>query len=198
MGANYLEIFQRITADARYKLNIEYGKPRRGHAEGTIKAHIADLEANLRAIDGKWRVSDDERWKLMILIHVHDSFKAVAKHGSAILDPKSHASLARAFLAEFLDDPDLLNIVQYHDLGYAVYRKFQQTGKLDEAKLMQGLDAVEDKDLLLLFSIIDSCTPSKGREMIRWFVDQVNIRFPKTTVHESIILDGPERVGDSW
>lgn len=133
-------IYEQIIADPRYKANILYGKPRRGHAEGTVKAHIADLEVNLTEMVVQALVEfDSERyWKLKILIHVHDSFKMEAKRDSAILDPKSHASIAREYLAELTDDPDLLNITQWHDIGYAVFKKAEKQPEQPEHAFMSG------------------------------------------------------------
>src|SRR4051812_5872310 len=106
-------MLDRITADERYRRNLDWGKPRKGHPEGSIRAHIAELERNLAALSS--RLTDEQIDKLRILIHVHDTFKPDAVEGARILDPRSHASLARAFLAEFTDDRELLTIVQFHD-----------------------------------------------------------------------------------
>lgn len=200
MTTNWEEIRSRIVRDERYQRNIQYGKPRRGHEEGTVAAHIEELTNNLEYLNHKLSLPSELYWQLNVLIHVHDSFKAEAKRDSAILDPQSHASLARAFLAEFTDDEDMLNIVQFHDLGYAVYRKLKQTGKLDEKKLEHGLQQIKDKDLLLLFSVIDSCTASKGREMITWFVEEVKNRYPEEVCASATewIIPGPMLVGDTW
>src|SRR4051812_11073277 len=102
------EILLRITSDPRYQRNLAWGKPRAGHPEGTIAAHIRDLERNLDRLRGK--LADDEIAKLRLLIHVHDTFKPDATDGVPIRDPRSHASLARAFLTEFVpDDAELLD-----------------------------------------------------------------------------------------
>src|SRR5690349_13088325 len=103
-------VFRRILKDQRYKTNLAWGKPRPGHPEGTIRAHIAELESNLEALipEISAGISEIQYWKLKILIHVHDTFKAEAKKGVAISDTRSHASLDRQFLAEYCQDPDLL------------------------------------------------------------------------------------------
>jgi hypothetical protein len=93
------DIVERVLADPRYQKNVEYGKPRPGHPEGKVKTHIAEVIANLDAIRPRLK-SDDAYWKLLFLIHVHDTFKAEAGRNVPILDPKSHASLARQFAAE--------------------------------------------------------------------------------------------------
>src|SRR5947208_2230500 len=99
---DYHAIFNAITADPRYLANLDWGKPRAGHPEGTILAHIAELEPNIDAL--RHKLSQTEYWKLKILVHVHDTFKADAQHGISIADPKSHASLARDFLGSYCDD----------------------------------------------------------------------------------------------
>src|SRR6516225_8855630 len=115
----YQTILDAIIADPRYQRNLDWGKPRRGHPEGTVRAHIAELERNLDRLAP--RLSEEEHGKLRLLIHTHDTFKGEAESGVAITDPRSHASLARAFLAGHCDDADLLAMVQYHDEPYALW-----------------------------------------------------------------------------
>ena len=57
------------------------------------------MEPNLETLRPK--LSDEDYWKLKLLIHTHDSFKAEAQPGVPISDPRSHASLARTFLATY-------------------------------------------------------------------------------------------------
>jgi hypothetical protein len=171
---DYRAIFHTILADPRYQRNLDWGEPRRGHPEGTVRAHIAELERNLQAL--KQRVSETDFWKLKVLIHTHNSFKRDARPGAPIASPKSHASLARAFLAEFCDDPDLLAIVQYHDEPYALYRQWKSKGAFEPARLEELINAIEDWNLFLVFSIIDGCTEGKSREPVRWFFVQVGGR----------------------
>src|SRR5262245_48835831 len=116
---DYQAIFTAITSDPRYLANLDWGEARPGHPEGTVRAHIAEIEQNLEALRPK--LTAEECWKLKVLIHVHDSFKAQAQPGVAITDPRSHASLARAFLADYCDDADLLAMVQYHDEPIALF-----------------------------------------------------------------------------
>jgi len=198
--SDFKTIYEHIVTDPRYLTNIEYGKPRRGHAEGTVKAHIADLEANLAKLVARGLVdADSERyWKLRVLIHVHDSFKMEAKRDSMILDPQSHASLARAYLLDLTPDWDMLQITQFHDIGFAVFKKHESTGRFEEERILKALGCIRDKDLFLLFAIIDACTPSKGRKMIQWFVKKINEMFSDTTIKPEHILPGPDLIGESW
>jgi hypothetical protein len=176
-------ILEKITTDPRYLENVEYGEPRSGHPEGKVKYHLAELEANLEAL--KPRLTDEEYWKLKFLIHVHDTFKAQAEQDVPILHPRSHASLARAFAAEFSADPDLLNMVQFHDENYALWKQFASQGKYDGQRFEKLLHTIRDWDLFLAFLIIDGTTAGKDPAKLAWFIREV-------TKHR------PTRVDESW
>ena len=179
------ESLQRIVSDPRYIKNIEYGEPRSGHPEGKVKYHIAELEENLEKLAP--RISKDQYWKLKFLIHVHDTFKADAIPDSPILNPRSHATLARKFAAEFTEDVDLLNMVQFHDVNFALWKQFEATDSYDVERLKILLDTISDWDLFLLFLIVDGSTAGKDPEKLRWFFQEVH-KYKKTIVNESWIF----------
>lgn len=167
----YESIYNTVVRDPRYLINLDWGKPRSGHPEGTVRAHIAEIELNLETLRPK--LNDDDYWKLKLLIHTHDSFKSNAQPGVAITDPRSHASLARAFLAEFCDDSDLLTMVQFHDEPFALYRQHQSKGMCETDRLDALLVSIKDWNLFLAFNIIDGCTEGKSRAPLIWLFDQV-------------------------
>jgi len=171
---NYKEIFDAITSDPRYQRNLDWGEVRPGHPEGTIRAHIAELERNLDELRSK--VSETDYWRLKVLVHTHDTFKAQARSGAPIVAPNSHGSLARAFLAEFCDDADMLAMVQYHDEPYALWRQFKFKGRLNEERLTALLTTIRDWNLFLAFNIVDGCTEGKQREPLRWLFRQLTER----------------------
>jgi hypothetical protein len=171
-------LLKAIVDDPRYQACLDWGEPRPGHAEGTVRAHIAELEANLETLRHRLHAAACE--KLRILIHVHDTFKGDAEQGVAITHPRSHASLARAFLAGFCHDEDLLAMVQYHDEGHALWRGHHYSGRINEGRLDSLLAAIRDWDLFLAFCVIDGCTASKNSESIRWFVSEIARRRPTT------------------
>jgi hypothetical protein len=147
-----------LQADPRYLSNLDWGQPRSGHPEGTIRAHIEELEQNLHRLAPRLTQSEIDR--LRLLIHAHDTFKPDATSGVAILDPRSHASLARQFLAEFFPDADLLAIVQYHDEPFALWNRTRggrshDPRKLDTARLERLLTAITRHDLFSAFLLID-------------------------------------------
>lgn len=173
------DVLEKIKEDPRYVEGLAYGKPRQGHEEGSVENHISELEKTLEMIKGF--LVDDEYWKLKVLIHVHDSFKLEGKrrtnnHQVSLVDPNSHASLAAGFLREFLNDDDLIDIVQYHDEGHAIWKKMQATGRIDEKRLKERVfQKIKNMDLYLIFTVVDGFTESKMKDRSpRWFVDLVN------------------------
>jgi hypothetical protein len=170
--SDYEQIFNAITSDSRYARNLDWGKPRGGHPEGTVRAHIAELEENLEAL--RPRLSESDCWRLRILIHTHDTFKKDADPHAPISARNSHASLARAFLAEFCDDPDMLATVQYHDEPFALWRQVTSRGRCNETRLGTLCSSIRDWDLFLAFLIIDGCTKGKSRDPLRWFFQHVS------------------------
>jgi hypothetical protein len=181
------ETLAAVLADPRYQKNIEYGEPRPGHPEGSVKAHIAELEANLTALKPRLR-SEDDYWKLMFLIHVHDTFKAdAALPPVPIRSPHSHASLAVAFARNFTDDADLLNMLQFHDEGYALWLELKHEGHYNSERFQAVLNAIQDWDLFLLFTIIDGCTAGKDKSKTLWFINEVK-KHKATRVEASWIL----------
>jgi hypothetical protein len=179
------EVVSRVTAEPRYRKNIEYGKPRPGHPEGKVKYHIAELEANLEKLVP--RISQDQYWKLQFLIHVHDTFKVDAVPDSPIESPHSHASLARAFASEFTGDADLLAMIQFHDLNFALWKQFAARGSYDSERFSRLLSSIMDWDLFLLFLILDGSTQGKDPDKVRWFIGEVR-QFKQTVVDENWIV----------
>ena len=168
---DYKQIFDAITSDPRYQRNLDWGEPRLGHPEGTIRAHIAEVDRNLEAL--RHKLSERDYWRLKVLVHTHDTFKGEAQPGVPITAPNSHASLARAFLADFCADADLLAMVQYHDEAFALWRQAAAKGKFNQARLAELLAAIDDWNLFLAFSIADGCMEGKDREPLRWLFQQV-------------------------
>jgi hypothetical protein len=179
------DVVEQIVSDPRYLKNIEYGESRSGHPEGKVKLHIVELEKILEKFTS--RISEEQYWKLKFLIHVHDTFKAEAIPNSPIESLHSHASLARAFASEFIDDADLLNMIQFHDVNFALWKQYAATGSYDLERLSRLLDTILDWDLFLIFLIIDGSSTGKDLEKVRWFIAEVR-KYKRTIVDESWIM----------
>jgi hypothetical protein len=183
----YKAAFEAIVRDPRYQRNLDWGEPRSGHPEGTVRAHLAELELNLESL--RSRLSETDFWRMRLLVHTHDSFKAEAKAGVAITDPQSHASLARQFLASYCDDLDLLAMVQAHDEPFALWRQFSSRGQYNATRLGTLLEAIKDWNLFLAFLIVDGCTPGKSRGPLRWFLREVQGRVTSSFTIDDLLPD---------
>jgi hypothetical protein len=181
---DYKAAYENIVKDARYQRNLDWGEAREGHPEGTVRAHIAEIEPNLATLRGK--LSEVDYWKLKLLIHTHDTFKGEARPGVAITDPNSHASLAREYLAGYCPDADLLAMVQYHDEPFALWRQVESKGKYNQDRFTKMMEGIHDWNLFLAFNIIDGCTEGKSREPLRWLFkevgDKVNSQFTESDI----------------
>jgi len=174
-----------------YRANLDWGRPRAGHPEGTVRAHIDELERNLGRLSG--RVTSDEAIRLRLLIHTHDTFKAEAREGVPISDPRSHASLARVFLAQYLDDADLLKMVQLHDEPYALWQQVRSKGQCNPQRFEALLATIQDWNLFAASLLIDGCTAGKGREPLQWFLPELGRRIPvKWTVTDLLLFETPK------
>ena len=168
---DYPSILRAIQRDPRYQRNLAWGEPRPGHPEGSIGAHLAELDANVDRL--RPRLSETDVCKLRVLVHVHDTFKCDAAEGARITDSQSHASLARAFLAEFCDDPDLLHMTQFHDEPYSLWRLVHHGRPFPQVRFDALLAMIRDWNVYLAFLIVDGSTAGKGREPLHWFFGQV-------------------------
>jgi hypothetical protein len=182
-----------IKSDPRYAGNILFGRPRKGHEEGSVAAHIEELELNLRDVSCFLEkigqpLSNIEKLKLELLIHVHDSFKAEAEPGIEQSDPRSHASLARAYLADILPDREMLAMVQLHDGPWALFKQQRRDGSYDKARFDEILSEIPDQGLFQIFLIIDNDTASKVEAgepgCVKWMISEAA---PHTSTQRNLL-----------
>lgn len=161
------DLYEKIKADPRLQENLKKGRPRPGHPEGTVGAHVQMVEANIEKM--RPFAGEDMYWKLKVLAIAHDSFKAEATRGSRIEDPQSHSSLAVKYLKEQgVEDYALLATCQWHDEPFALWRKQQKSG-LDQARFDRLVARITDWDLFLAFQMADNLTPGKDEGPTEWF-----------------------------
>ncbi len=168
-------ILKSIQQDERYLSNLDWGTPRPGHPEGTIRKHIEELERNLGRLG--YKLTHDEQDRLRLVIHTHDTFKPEAGRGVRIADPLSHASLACQFLEEFCDDDEVLMTVQWHDEPYALWRKWGRNETVADERLQSLVSRISDWNFFLAFQLIDGCTHGKTRVPLLWFLGRINSQF---------------------
>jgi HD domain len=162
------DVERRIADDPEWQEGVEWGRPRRGHPEGSVKQHIADVLANVE----REASSPDDRRRLRLAALVHDSFKYRAPEASApVGSPGHHGTLAAAFLARFVDDPDLVQVVLWHDEAFAAA---QQLRRRKKARAEQRIQALVERlgptlPLYATFFRADNATGDKDQRSVEWF-----------------------------
>ena len=152
----------------QFRRGLVWGLPRYGHPEGTIWRHILEVCANIDALP----VDADTRRKLRTVCWVHDTFKHIEHRGNPRDWSKHHSVYARQFLADYTDDPLLLNVVELHDEAYYCWRLAYLYGRLSEAerRLKVLRERVGDYwQLYYLFFKCDTCTGDKNPAPLLWF-----------------------------
>ena len=163
------DIERRIADDPEWREGIEWGKARRGHPEGAVKHHIADVLAN---VDHE-ATSPEERRRLRLAALVHDSFKYRAPEGSArVGSEQHHGSHAARFLQRFVDDQELVDLVRWHDEAFAAWMGLVKRGNRRRAEvrareLAERLGSA--LPLFLRFFRADNATEGKSPKAVAWF-----------------------------
>lgn len=104
-----------------------------------------------------------------------------------ITDPASHSSLAKAFLAEFCQDDNLLAMVQFHDEPFALWQQVKARGSYNRGRMAKLLHAIKDWNVFLAFLIIDGCTAGKSRQPLRWLLRELNGKVQASFTEADII-----------
>ena len=149
-----------------------WGKPRSGHPEGTVGAHVGDL---LRTID-EWEETGPRRAELRFLALVHDSLKFQVDDALPKTGGNDHGVRARRLAERYTDDRRLLAILEEHDRPYRTWRRLRRTGRLDDEAFRTMLERVEDPQLFLRFVELDGSTEGKNPEPVNWFRDELRRR----------------------
>jgi hypothetical protein len=149
-----------------------WGKPRSGHPEGTVGAHVGHL---LKTIDD-WGETGRRRQELRLLALLHDALKFKVDHSRPRTGDNHHAMRARRFAERYLDDERLLTALELHDRPYGIWRKLRRTGKLDAERMDEMLDRIPDLPLFLRFVDLDASTEGKNPEPVEWFRNELSRR----------------------
>jgi hypothetical protein len=155
---------RQLLADPVLLEGLSWGKPRRGHPEGTVEAHVEDL---LETID-RWGETGTRREELRFLAIVHDSQKNKVKNWLPRTGENHHATRARRLAERYTDDERLLATIEQHDRPYNIWRKTQAKGRQDDHALNEMIDQIPDLDLFLRFVELDGSTEGKNHEPLRW------------------------------
>jgi hypothetical protein len=161
-----------IASDERLLEGLAWGKPRSGHPEGRVGAHVGQL---LETVD-EWDPPEPLRSELRFLALTHDSLKGEVKDFLPKTGENHHAMRARRLAERYTDDERLLATLEQHDRPYAIWRKMKRKGRLDERALEEMLEHIPDKPLFLRFVELDGSTEGKNPEPVEWFRGELEER----------------------
>ena len=113
------ELERRILADPDWQEGAAWGKPRRGHPEGTVAAHVEEVLENVDRL----AVDAEDRARLRLIAIVHDNFKHRVNHLLPFGGRNDHAALARKFAERYIDDEGVLEVIELHDEAYRAWRR---------------------------------------------------------------------------
>ena len=101
----------RIVADPAWQEGARWGEPRPGHPEGSVASHIAEVVTNV----DRHAIDQDDRARLRLVALVHDTFKYQVDQSKPKSGDNHHAMLARRFAEGYVEDPELLDVIELHD-----------------------------------------------------------------------------------
>ena len=164
-----------ICLDPDWQKGAVWGRPRPGHPEGQVRAHIAEVLANV----DRHAPSPEERQKLRVITLIHDSFKYQVDPLRPNTGANHHATLARRFAERYLDDPALLEVIELHDEAYNSWclgsrKRRWQAAEERADRLIDRLG--ENLPLYLRFFRCDNATGSKQPEPVEWFEERLRAR----------------------
>jgi hypothetical protein len=152
------ELERALLADPGLRAGLDWGAPRRGHPEGAVADHVAEM---LSAI----APGDPLRSDLRFLALVHDSFKAEVRPNEPWSPDNDHATLARRFAERFTSDERLLATLELHDEPYWIWRH----ADAPEQALRTLLRSLPDGELLARFVELDAANEGKDLTFLWWF-----------------------------
>jgi hypothetical protein len=163
------DLERRLAAEPALLQGLAWGRPRTGHPEGAVGTHVSHLLAALDDSDEP----PERRSLLRFMALVHDAFKYQVRDRLPRAGENHHAMRARRFAEKFTDDERLLSAIELHDRPYALWRKMQRKGKLDERGFERMMRRIKDPELFLRFIELDGSTEGKRPEPIDWFRDEL-------------------------
>jgi hypothetical protein len=166
------ELERRVAADRELIEGLAWGSPRPSHPEGSVGRHVAEL---LETIDS-WKEESGRRADLRFLALVHDSLKGEVDTRRPKTGENHHAMRARRFAERYTSDERLLSVLELHDRPYALWRRLDRTGELQEPELEAMIAAVPDPALFLRFVELDGSTPGKRDEPLVWLRGELERR----------------------
>ncbi len=145
-----------------------WGVPRYGHPEGEVYKHVREVLENINRL----HLPPLQREQLRLVALAHDTFKYQEDKSTPRDWTKHHGACARRFMEQYLEDPLLLNLIEYHDEAYYSWRCIHllQSATEGTQRLQKLLDLMGDQiQLYYIFFKCDTRTGDKNQAPLRWF-----------------------------
>jgi hypothetical protein len=166
------ELERALMSDAEVLEGLAWGKPRRGHPEGSVGEHAADL---LATVD-RWGERGERRAELRFIALVHDAFKFRVHDWRPKTGDNHHAARARRHAERYTHDERVLATIEQHDRPYSLWRKLRRTGRPDESAFDRMVERIPDLDLFVRFVELDGSTEGKHPGPIEWLKHELRRR----------------------
>ena len=163
------ELERAVLSDPVLQEGLAWGKPRHGHPEGSVGAHVADL---LETID-RWGETGQRRQELRFMAIVHDALKYKVQNWRPRIGENHHAMRARRFAERYTNDERMLATIEQHDRPYNIWRKALPKGRANDHALNSMIRRIPDLDLFVRFVELDGSTEGKNHEPIRWLKSEL-------------------------
>jgi hypothetical protein len=165
------DLERQVSSDPEVLEGLAWGKPRYGHPEGTVGAHVADL---LETID-RWGESGHRRTELRFIALLHDALKLRVREWLPKTGENHHAMRARRLAERYTGDERLLAAIELHDRPYALWKRGRR-GRADGGAFDQMLARIPDLELFARFVELDGSTEGKNPDPVAWFNDELRRR----------------------
>jgi hypothetical protein len=140
-----------ISEHPDWREGVEYGSSRRGHPEGAVKFHIADVLLNV----DRFFVDSPDRGTLRLISLVHDTFKYRVDTDQPRFGENHHAMIARRFAESFISDTFVLDVIELHNASRRALALLDRLGS--------------NLALYLAFYRCDNATAGKEQNCYEWF-----------------------------
>ena len=161
-----------VVEDPEIRRGLAWGRPRKGHPEGSVGRHVADLLERIESSDAPGEL----RAQLRLVAVVHDALKFRVMDRLPHVGPNHHGARARKVVERYTDDESLLTTVELHDRPYGIWRRMRRTGNPQASRLDRLVKRIVDPALFLRFVELDGSTEGKDPEPVRWFRHELQLR----------------------
>lgn len=162
------DLEKQLLRDAELTTGLNWGKPRKGHPEGSVEQHVVDVLANIDKEEPY-----DYRTSLRLIAIIHDSFKYKVDRSQPRIGNNHHAVIARQFAEKYITDKNILNIIELHDEAYNAWQVGSRKNNWEKAeyRALRLIERLGDSlELFCSFYKCDNATGTKRGDDYEWFI----------------------------